>query len=156
MADNLTIKQETFVKEYIETGNASEAYRRAYDAEDMSKDSIHVRASELKKNSKVAVRIEAELEKIDKGYIVNRLLSAQKAVEKILKRSIDDDEKDLTSLKATEQLRKNSMSLAEIHGMLIDKKINLNIDANEAIKDNGELARRLQFLLAGNQENPVA
>ena len=31
----LTIKQEAFARAYVETGNASEAYRRAYNAENM-------------------------------------------------------------------------------------------------------------------------
>ena len=40
MADKLTPKQEAFVLAYIETGNASEAYRRAYNAENMSERSF--------------------------------------------------------------------------------------------------------------------
>jgi phage terminase small subunit len=32
MTDKLTPKQERFVQAYIETGNATEAYRQAYDA----------------------------------------------------------------------------------------------------------------------------
>ena len=31
----LTIKQEAFARAYVETGNASEAYSRAYNAENM-------------------------------------------------------------------------------------------------------------------------
>ena len=43
----LTIKQEAFARAYVETGNASEAYRRAYNAENMKQESIAVRACEL-------------------------------------------------------------------------------------------------------------
>ena len=32
----LTVKQEAFCQNYLELGNASEAYRQAYDAEDMN------------------------------------------------------------------------------------------------------------------------
>lgn len=53
----LTPKMEAFVQAYFETGNASEAYRRAYDAQNMKPESIHVRACELLKHSKVAVRV---------------------------------------------------------------------------------------------------
>ncbi len=59
---SLTIKQENFCLAFIETGNASESYRRAYDAEKMSAKVINNRASELLANGGVAVRI-AELRK---------------------------------------------------------------------------------------------
>ena len=49
----LTIKQNTFAMAYIETGNASEAYRRSYDAGDMSPHSIEVEASRLLQNPEV-------------------------------------------------------------------------------------------------------
>ena len=43
----LTIKQEAFARAYVETGNASEAYRRAYNAENMQQITVTKRASEL-------------------------------------------------------------------------------------------------------------
>ncbi|HFF8979792.1 terminase small subunit [Serratia marcescens] len=56
----LTIKQEAFCQAYIETGNASEAYRSSYAAENMKPDAIHVQASKLLDNPKIALRV-AEL-----------------------------------------------------------------------------------------------
>ena len=53
----LTPKQENFCLAYIETGNASEAYRSAYDAENMKAETIHVKASELLSSDKVSVRV---------------------------------------------------------------------------------------------------
>jgi phage terminase small subunit len=58
----LTLKQEAFCLAYIETGNASEAYRRSYNCEKMKPDVINVKAAELLKNGKVAVRLQ-ELKK---------------------------------------------------------------------------------------------
>ena len=55
----LTPKQERFCVEYFNTGNASEAYRRAYDAGDMAPATINVKASELLADGKVAVRVQA-------------------------------------------------------------------------------------------------
>jgi phage terminase small subunit len=49
----LTQKQERFALLFHETGNASEAYRQAYDAEGMKPETIHKRASELLMNGKV-------------------------------------------------------------------------------------------------------
>lgn len=56
----LTIKQETFCQKYIETGNASEAYRQAYDAENMKPETVAKRASELLVKGDIAGRL-AEL-----------------------------------------------------------------------------------------------
>lgn len=53
----LTIKQEAFCQAYIETGNASEAYRSAYAADKMKPESVHVKAAELLAHGKVAVRV---------------------------------------------------------------------------------------------------
>jgi len=52
-----TQKQENFCLAYLETGNASEAYRRAYAASKMTAETIHKRSSELLKNGVVAGRM---------------------------------------------------------------------------------------------------
>ncbi|OWK36917.1 terminase small subunit [Fimbriiglobus ruber] len=57
-SDHPTPKQEKFCQKYIELGNASEAYRQAYDAENMSPEAIGVEACRLLQNPKVALRIE--------------------------------------------------------------------------------------------------
>lgn len=61
MPAKLTPKQEAFVRAYIETGNASEAYRKAYGADNTKDSAVHVNASKLLKNTKVALRL-AELQ----------------------------------------------------------------------------------------------
>lgn len=55
---NLTPKQEKFCQKYIETGNASEAYRQSYDCENMADETINVKASELLNNGKITVRLD--------------------------------------------------------------------------------------------------
>lgn len=57
---NLTPKQEAFCLAYLETGNASEAYRRSYDAKNMRPETINKRASEILDNREIAGRL-AEL-----------------------------------------------------------------------------------------------
>lgn len=59
MAD-LTPKQEKFAQLYVETGNASDAYRQAYDASRMKPESVHRTAKEMLDTPKVSSRI-AEL-----------------------------------------------------------------------------------------------
>lgn len=76
-AGKLTPKQEAFVRAYLETGNASEAYRRAYNAENMKPDTIKVKASELLKNGNVAVTLAARQSQVAEkhGITVDRVLS---------------------------------------------------------------------------------
>lgn len=54
----LTPKQEAFCLAFIETGNASEAYRRSYDADDMKPATVNRAAKELTDNPKIAARID--------------------------------------------------------------------------------------------------
>lgn len=54
----LTIKQENFCLAYLETGNASEAYRLAYDAENMKPESVNRLAKAQLDNVKIASRID--------------------------------------------------------------------------------------------------
>ena len=53
----LTNKQERFAIEYVKTGNASEAYRIAYDASGMKDETIWPAASRLLADCKVAARV---------------------------------------------------------------------------------------------------
>jgi phage terminase small subunit len=53
MAVKLTIKQEEFCLAYIETGNASEAYRRAYSCGRMKAETVKRNAFRLTDNSKI-------------------------------------------------------------------------------------------------------
>jgi phage terminase small subunit len=53
----MTPKQEKFCQLYVELGNASEAYRRAYDAKRMSAASVNRKAKELLDNGKIAARL---------------------------------------------------------------------------------------------------
>jgi hypothetical protein len=54
---SLTQKQESFCLAYIETGNASEAYRRSYATVDMSPASVNREASNLLDNPKITARL---------------------------------------------------------------------------------------------------
>lgn len=57
----LTPKQEAFALAYVETGNASEAYRRAYNAGKMKPETVNRTAKGLLDNRKIAARV-AELQ----------------------------------------------------------------------------------------------
>jgi len=55
---SLTQKQENFCLAYIKTGNASEAYRQAYNAEKMKAATITSKAYELMQNGEVTAMID--------------------------------------------------------------------------------------------------
>ena len=81
----LTIKQEAFARAYVETGNASEAYRRAYNAENTKQEIVAVRACELLAHSKVSVMVKklkdeiANRHEITVDRLVNELEEARLA-----------------------------------------------------------------------------
>jgi len=54
----LTPKQEAFCLAYIETGNASEAYRRSYSSKSRTDATINRAAKTLTDNSKITARLE--------------------------------------------------------------------------------------------------
>lgn len=54
----LTPKQEAFALAYVETGNASQAYRRAYNAGKMKPASVNRTAKELLDNIKITARLQ--------------------------------------------------------------------------------------------------
>ena len=53
----LSVKQENFCNYYLECGNASEAYRRAYSCSNMKDESINRKAVELLNNGNIATRV---------------------------------------------------------------------------------------------------
>lgn len=84
----LTIKQENFCEYYATLGNATEAYRRAYDAEGMKEITINGAAYKMLQMDKIKqkvkdLRLEAAKEfKIERGVILKNLVdNMEKAVE---------------------------------------------------------------------------
>tara|TARA_R100000908_G_scaffold30764_1_gene13853 strand:+ start:8357 stop:8827 length:471 start_codon:yes stop_codon:yes gene_type:complete len=74
MSKKLTPKQRKFAEEYVNTGNASEAYRRAYDvSKTTSNDVIKVKASELLKNGNISVTVkELQIQQANKYEITRK------------------------------------------------------------------------------------
>lgn len=76
---SLTPKQEAFCLAYLETGNASEAYRRAYSAANMKPATIAVKASELLANGKITVR----LKELNASAVSSAVMTRQEAMERL-------------------------------------------------------------------------
>ena len=88
---DLTIKQSNFCQHYILTGNASDAYREAYNSERMKTSTVHRKAAELMENGKVTACIRILQNQVQENFEVtldtqiqryNQLLNyAQKDIE---------------------------------------------------------------------------
>ena len=73
----LTGKQEEFAKNIVQGMSQADAYRSAYDVEDMSDNAIYVEASRLMDNPKVSLRIKELRDTLAKPTI----MSAQERLE---------------------------------------------------------------------------
>lgn len=75
----LTAKQDSFALAYLATGNASEAYRRAYNAENMKPESISVSASRLLEHPKIRLR----LQELNQAAVSAAVMTRQEALERL-------------------------------------------------------------------------
>ena len=85
----LTPKQERFWVEYLATGNASEAYRRAYDTSRMTDRTIQKRAGELLAHGAIAGRLaETRAKAEDQGlYTLEQHMDELKTLRELAKRN---------------------------------------------------------------------
>ncbi len=135
----MTPKREKFCTAYVETGNATEAYRQAYDAASMKEATINKRASELLQNGEVKGRIDelkakhAERHEMTVDRIRDMLLEDREFARKM--------ESAAASVSAT-------MGLAKLYGHLREKVEHTGKDGKElpapvaavaifALPDNG-------------------
>ncbi|WP_423128239.1 terminase small subunit [Gaoshiqia sp. Z1-71] len=73
MKNKISIKQEKFCHAFLETGNASEAYRQAYSISPDIKDStVNRKACALLKNGKVAARVSELQEELKKASDITK------------------------------------------------------------------------------------
>jgi len=109
----LTMKQHKFVDEYINTGNASEAYRRAYDCKNSTNRTIQINASKLLSNTIVALAVKREKERINRA---SRLGSKdiEDNLYSIFERSLETDQ--LNTARAC------MMDIAKLNGLIIQKQ----------------------------------
>ena len=126
MADKLTPKQEAFAAAFIETSNASEAYRTAYDVrEDTKPESIWVNASKLLSDAKVAQRVaELQQEHRERHAVTVDSLTLELEEARIV----------ATSEKQGAAMTSATMGKAKLHGLLVEKneiKADLNVQVSK-------------------------
>lgn len=69
---NLTPKQQAFVLAYLETGNATESYRRAYDCSNMLSTTVSRKGFELSRKSIIAANIKEAQQAVRDAAIIDR------------------------------------------------------------------------------------
>lgn len=109
---DLTPKQEKFAQKYIETGNAAEAYRQAYDAKNMKPVTIRRKAAELLAHGNVSAHIRALRDQHRDRHLVT-VDSITEELEEARRLGLE-----------TEQVSaavSASLGKAKLHGLLVDK-----------------------------------
>lgn len=91
MHGKLTSKQEAFVAAFIESGNASAAYRQAYDCSGMSEPSINQNASKLLKHAKIAPRLRELQERAAAKVVLTRAWVLERLMKNAEKGHTNDD-----------------------------------------------------------------
>lgn len=149
----LTPKQEAFAKAYVETGNASEAYRQAYAPKKMSESAIKVEASRLLKHPNVALTLEQiQAEARDRHGIT---------VDTIVDMLLEDRKMAHTNRQAGSAVAA-SMGLAKICGYLVDKKQVSGDDENPLVTRvelvpvvAKQILEELDGIAGGGPGNPI-
>ena len=113
----MTQRQIKFAQTYVETGNASEAYRRHYAVDKMKEATIGRRAFDVLHNPKVQQLIEELREKHRKKHEVT-VESITEELNEAIKLARGHSEIDPKALSALIQA---IMGKAKLHGLLIDR-----------------------------------
>ena len=112
MAKKLTPKQEKFCLAYVETGNASEAYRQAYAVNGKSENAVHVEASRLLSTPKISLRVSKLQEAHRKRHDVT-VDGLSENLELAMKLAFQN--------KQAAAMVSAIMGRAKLHGLLVDR-----------------------------------
>lgn len=112
--DGLTAKQAKFAANLAEGMSQAEAYRNAYDAQNMAAETIHSHASRMAKRDKVAARVNALIAERMR-LLETRGVSDRARVIKLLRQFAEDDARpDHVRLRAVELWGKTCGAFIEV------------------------------------------
>lgn len=138
---SLTVKQEAFVRAFLESGNASKAYRTAYNAENMKDNAIHVSASQLLANPKIAIRVKEARESSAKRHDITIAKLTDMLVDAYHLAMKESVEAPAAAVSAV-------LAIGKLHGLVVDKKeITRKRDASDF--DDNELLEIARMGRAG-------
>lgn len=116
----LTGKQEKFAQAFVETGDASEAYRRAYDTSRMNPASVNRKAHDCKEHVKISARVEQLRAKHAKshGITVDTLLAK---LDKVYDAAMDTGEGE--SMRPAQAAAATGAVMAQAKLLGLDKQL---------------------------------
>ena len=135
MATNtLTPKQEAFCLAYIETGNASEAYRLNYNAENQKPETINRNAKKLMDNNKIVARLgELQTAHAERHNVTVDCLTTELIADRALARANKQSGAAITA----------TMSIAKLHGLDVNRaKIETSVNVHDTLMESVTEARK--------------
>lgn len=143
MTKKLTPKQEAFCKEYVlNGGNASDAYRSAYDAENMGAETINTEASLVKCDHAISMRIEDLHSKVRESQEKQFIWDAAKKKEILVKVAEDGMEGGDNGMRSRADVVKAVNELNKMDGDYAPSKVQISTDPIDP-NDRQERIRRL-------------
>ena len=134
MARNLTEKQEAICRAFVETGNASEAYRRSYDAKNMGQNTIAVKASEMLNKDNISVRLQQLREVHQKRHnvTVDSLVAELEEIKNVaLSAETPQSSAAVAAVLGKAKLMGLDKQLVQLSGGLDNVNTNINITAED-------------------------
>ena len=131
--DKLTLKQEKFVQEYLSNGgNATQAYKVAYDAKNTSSKTINENASRMLAKSKIKARLNEYQEKTQETVLYTAEKSFNKLNELLALALCPDGENGRMNLQA-------ALKAEELKGRLVGlytERVEAKVGELPVIKDD--------------------
>lgn len=134
MVRPLTEKQEAFCRAFVETGNASEAYRRSYDAKNMAQNTIAVKASEMLNKDNISVRLQQLREVHQKRHnvTVDSLVAELEEIKNVaLSAETPQSSAAVAAVLGKAKLMGLDKQLVQLSGGLDNTNTNINITAED-------------------------
>lgn len=111
----ITPKQQAFALAYVETGNASEAYRRSYDASKMAPSSIWVEACRTLADPNVSLRVfELQEAAAERTLVTVESLTKELDEDRVMARNLEMPAAAISAV----------MGKAKLHGLITEKSKN--------------------------------
>jgi len=136
---NLTTRQNLFLKEYMQTGNATEAAMKVYNCKDRA--SAAALGSRMLRNVKIFDEVEFWLNKLgitdrEIAKTIKEGLQATKVISAVSTNK-DADEKTMDFIDVPDWNARNKTleMLLKMRGKFIDKSINLNMDYKDVLDE---------------------
>jgi len=145
MTSELTMKQNKAAMKYVECGDKSEAYRYAYNTENMKPASVNRKAKDLFDNVKIRARVEElQLKHRERHNVtVDRLTEELDVAYNLAIKNKNPS----AAVAAT-------MGKAKLHGLLIEKRQIENVDKHQDVRryTDAELENKLAEAEKGKGE----